>query len=489
MMVSHCSRRSAIDCISWFRRGGTPLLFLCALATAAAAPPNILWIIAEDMGVNFSCYGETALQTPVVDRMAREGVRFANAFATAPVCSAARSALITGMYQTTLGAHNHQSSRGSHKIFLPQNVRLVPELFKAAGYYVTNQEKADYNFEWDPSVYAGEDWSGRAPGQPFFAQVQLRGGKLRDDKADLARIRKELPRLVGPQDVRIPPYYPDHPEIRQDWADYLNAVAYTDREVGVVLERLRKDGDAANTYVFFITDHGISHARGKQFLYDEGIHVPLVLWGPGLPAGTVREDLAELIDLGPTSLALAGIPIPAVMQGRDLLAGLPPLEVSFAARDRCDETVDRIRSVRTSQYKYIRNYYPERPYLQPSSYKDGKPFIQLIRRLDREGRLDPVQSLITAPRRPPEELYDLRNDPWEIHNLAGDAGSRPVLEQLRTRLDRWIVDTRDQGEIPESEAAYDSEMEVYLADKPSEERRAQIRRNIAQMKAWQAAGR
>jgi arylsulfatase A-like enzyme len=467
----------------------TTFLWFAGALFSAERPPNIVWIIGEDMSPHFSCYGETAIATPHVDRMAREGVRFDRAFATAPVCSASRSALITGMYQTTIGAHHHQSSRGTEKIHLPKDVRLVPELFKAAGYYVTNDGKSDYNFESDETVYAGKDWRQRARGQPFFAQILLRGGKFRGGRSALSTIRDAFKKEMTPEQVTLPPYYPPHPVVLQDWADYLDAARYTDLEVGRILEELKEAGEADHTFVFFMTDHGISHIRGKQFLYDEGTRVPLVVRGPGLPGGATRQDLVELIDVAATSLALAGVGVPSWMQARNLFAAQPaPRTAVFAARDRCDETVDHIRSVRTERYKYIRNYYPLRPYMQPSSYKDGKAITRAIRAWQKEGRLNETQLLMLAPTRPAEELYDLEKDPWEIHNRAGDPAFESTLVQLRGKLDRWVIDTGDQGQTPESDAVYDANMEVYVGEKEPA-RQAQVRRNIAQMKAWAAAGK
>ena len=263
--------------------------------------------------------------------------------------------------------------------------------------------------------------------------------------------------------VKLPPYLPDDPVIREDWAQYLDAVRYTDWEVGQVLDRLKQAGELDNTVVFFLTDHGISHVRNKQFLYDGGMHVPLVVRGPKFKPGTVRSDLVEQIDLAATSLALAGIPKPATMQARDLLAdNYEPRRYVFSARDRADETVDRIRAVRSERHKYIRNFYPNRPYLQPNAYKDGKPIVQAMRRLHEEGKLTPEQALIMRETRPAEELYDLQNDPYELKNLADDPAHQEVLKELRRELDEWIARTDDHGRNPEPAAMYDSDMAVYL---------------------------
>lgn len=471
---------------------------LSSLSAATAERPNIVWIVVEDMSCHFGCYGESTIDTPRVDRLAAEGVRFSRAFVTAPVCSAARSALITGMYQTSIGAHHHRSGRGERKIHLPEGVRLVPELFREAGYYTVNAYypsrgdiigKTDYNFEWDASAYDGNDWAGRKPDQPFFAQVQLRGGKLRDADKWYADVEANVENLVAPGQVTLPPYYPDDAVIREDWARYLNAVRHTDAEAGAVIDRLRAEGLLDNTYIFFFTDHGISHARGKQFLYDEGIRVPLIVRGPGITAGRVRDDLIVHIDVAATSLALAGIDVPPYMQGCDLFAdGYHPRSFIVAARDRCDETVDRIRCVRTERYKYIRNDHPFRPYLQPNAYKDAKPTLRRLRELAAEGKLSPVESLVMAETRPAEELYDLRDDPFEVVNLAGDPRVAEDLMRLRQTLNTWIRTTGDCGQRPEG-AMYDSDMAVYLSrTSKSTEYNEQVHRNVDLMKLWDRRG-
>lgn len=470
--------------------------------------PNILWIIVDDMSADFGCYGSPEVNTPHVDGLARRGLRFEKAFVTAPVCSPCRSALITGMYQTSIGAHHHRSGRGELKIQLPPGIRPIPALFQDAGYYTcccnwplraNRPGKTDYNFAWDRKIYDGGDWRERPAGQPFFAQVQLPGGKLRGGtQASADRLARRAVRELGsasPADsVRLPPWYPDHPVLRQDRAAYLDSVRFTDLAVGRIIDQLRSDGDLGNTVVFFMTDHGISHARAKQFLYDEGIHVPLVIAGPSIPVGT-RDDLVEHIDLAATSLALGGIPVPADMQSRDLLAhDYQPRSAVYAARDRCDETVDRIRCLRTDRYKYIRNGYPQRPWLQPNAYKDNKSVLRTLRVLHREGGLSAAQAMLLTGPRPVEELYDLQADPGELDNLADDPAHRVTLADLRQRLDQWVRETGDQGQQPEPDAMYQSDMDVYLgglqsAKQPNRQRIEEIRENILLMQQWQQSGK
>jgi arylsulfatase A-like enzyme len=474
----------------------------CKKETPKVAP-NILWIIVEDMSSHFGYQCEALVTTPHIDLLAKQGVVFENAYVTAPVCSASRSAMITGMYQTSIGAHNHRSSRGKEKIHLPEKLKTIPELFKEAGYYTCNSQeqydkkgKEDYNFDYDSGqLYDGTDWSKRAAGQPFFAQIQLRGGKLRNVPKWQEEVMAGLDAsvIVTPNQVDLPPYYPKDPIFLQDWADYLNNVSFTDLEVGKIMARLKKENLLENTVVFLITDHGISQARGKQFLYDEGTKIPFVIWAPKLLEPQINQDLISHIDMSATSLQLAGIAIPNTMEARPLLGtNYSPREFIVSARDRCDETVDHIRSVRKGNFKYIKNYLPNRPYLQPCDYKDHKPWMSVLHRLDQQGKLTETQQLVTAKTRPTEELYDLSADPYEIHNLADNKAYTSDLNSLRGLLDSWIQETGDQGMTPESVKNYDSDMEAYLAPFRRRGQIAQaknIEANIALMKQWAKEGK
>ena len=482
----------------------TGILSQLPLRGAESSTPNILWIIVDDMSANFSSYGETVIETPHVDHLASNGVRFTNAYVTAPVCSPNRSAFITGMYQTSIGAHHHRSGQGKLRIHLPDGIRPVPELFQEAGYYTaitawpngdrTSLGKTHYNFEWDKAMYDGPDWGQRQPDQLFFAQIHLPGGKHRGRSLESfdgisARVEELLGSRTDPAKVKVPPYYPDDPVIRGDWAAYLDSVRLTDKFVGDIVERLKREGDYEDTVVLFMSDHGISHARGKQFLYDEGLHVPLVIAGPSIKPGQVRKDLVEHIDIAALSLRLAGIEIPRYMQARDILGrDYTKRTAVFFARDRCDETVDYIRGLRTARYKYIRNLLPNRPHLQPNRYKDGKDILKALRKAHAAGTLNETQALLFAPTRPEEEFYDLTEDPFEVRNLAGDPQHQTQLKKLRRRLDEWIERTNDQG--PESEAMYDSNMAVFSNSPNTDAEQAGIlRRNIALMKRWAAEGK
>ncbi len=479
------------------------------VATAAASKqPNIVWMIVEDMSPHFACYGEKTIQTPNVDRLAAEGTRFSRAFVTAPICSICRSALITGRYQTSIGAQNHRSSVPGHEIRLPEDVRLIPAIFRESGYHTNNLTveaftksdaevkqspsvkvaKTDYNFVWDESsTYDTTHWAARQSGKPFFVQVQLHGGKYRgqgDGKQWPAKVKKDLGSTTSSTSVTLPPYLPNDPVILEDWAQYLDTVRYTDWEVGRVIQRLKDAGEFENTVLIFMTDHGISHVRNKQFLYDGGTHVPLIIRGPNVASGVVRDDVVEHIDLGATSMGFAGITKPAFMFSQDILSSsYKPREYVFAARDRADETVDLIRSVRDTRWKYIFNGFPSRPYLQPNRYKDAKPIVQAMRRLHADGKLNAEQSLIMAETRPSEELYDTQNDPYELHNLAADPKESERVTQMRTALVYWQKRTGDIAK-PESEEVYKAEVNAAHAEGGKNKNMSVYQSNVDLMLRW-----
>lgn len=419
--------------------------------------PNILWLIAEDFGVELGCYGTKEVFTPNLDRLAADGVRFTRAFTTAPVCSPSRSAFMTGMYQTTIGAHHHRSHRDDG-YRLPEGVRLLSDWFRDTGYYTANLRhlpaefgfsgvcKTDWNFEYPDQPFESDRWSDLPAHQPFFAQINFQE----------THRKFHAPPRADPAKVEIPPYYPDHPVTRADWAAYLDSATELDRKVGLVLAQLETDGLAANTIVVFFADNGQAHVRGKQFCYDSGLHIPLIVrWPRGLPPparyrpGTVDDRLIAAIDLAPTMLSLAGAEKPAKMEGQVFLGPHAelPREYVFGARDRCDETVFRFRTVRDARYRYIRNFTPDRPFLSPNGYKEGSyPVWNLLKQLHAVGTLAPEQDALCAPTMPEEELYDLDHDPYEIHNLVTSVDHHATLARLRTVLSDWIERSGDQGQ-------------------------------------------
>lgn len=436
---------------------------LCAVDAPQPDKPNILWLIAEDFSPHLGCYGTKEVWTPNLDRLAGEGMRYTRAFTTAPVCSASRSAFMTGMYQTTIGAHHHRSHRDDGYT-LPEGVKVATDRFREAGYFTANIRalpaelgfkgtgKTDWNFTYAGKPFDSDQWGDLKGHQPFYAQINF---------SETHR-RFHGPPKADPAKVELPPIYPDHPVARQDWAAYLDDASELDRKIGLVLKQLEADGLADNTMVLFIGDHGQAHVRGKQFVYDDGLRIPLIIrWPRALPApknfaaGTVSDQLLCALDLTATSLALAGVQKPANMQGRVFLGDQSeaPRQVVFGARDRCDETMFRFRTARDARYRYIKNFMPERPLLQANAYKARSyPVWNLIKELGAADKLTEWQkNFYLAPAMPPEELYDMDADPYSMTNLVSSAKPehQAALQRLRKELDTWIEESNDQGRIPE----------------------------------------
>lgn len=432
-------------------------------ARASIEPrPNILWISCEDTGPQLGCYGDPHALTPTLDRLAAQGVRYIRAHTVAGVCAPSRSGIITGMYPSSLGSQYMRC-----RIELPEFVHCFPEYLRRAGYYCTNNSKTDYNFAppaeaWDESSNKAH-WRKRAKGQPFFSvfnivcthegQVRLRGAAY---AADTARLTPGDRR--DPARLPLPPYYPDTPESRRDWANYYELITAMDYQAGDRLRELEQDGLLDDTIVFFWGDHGVGLPRAKRWVYEASTHAPLIVRvpekfraaGQGVPA-SVDSRLVSFIDLGPTALNLAGVEVPAHMQGQPFLGPkLPtPRRHVFAARDRMDERYDSIRAVSDGRYRYIRNFQPWTPWAQPLRYAEQGNVLKEMRRLHGAGKLTGPALAFLAPRKPVEELYDVREDPWCIRNLAGAGAHRGTEARLRKTLDDWMIETRDLGLIPE----------------------------------------
>lgn len=446
------------------------LLLTGSAFAAESAQPNILFILAEDIGPQLASYGEPLVRTPHLDALAARGVRYTRAFTTAPVCSASRSAIMTGMYQTTIGAHQH---RTWNRLPLPAGVRTLTDYFREAGYFTANLSaapgkgkrtlpsglkisgsdgsgKTDYNFLVE-KPFDGHDWNQRAPGQPFFAQITIQESH-KGDGWTLARSAASPVGHVDASQVKLPPYYPDHPIAREEYANYLDAIALMDSYVGEVLARLERDGLAKNTIVVFIGDNGQCLFRSKQFLYDGGLSIPLIIsWPDRRRAGAVDTQLVSSIDVSAALLGFAGITPAPVFQGRNFLApGATPRTHIFGARDRMDVSTDRMRAVRTERWKYIRNYFPGIPYMQHNAYKESiYPTWNLVKELARAGKLTPEAALFAADHKPIEELFDLSADPHEVHNLAAAPAHAATLRELRGLIDRWVVESGDKGGVIE----------------------------------------
>jgi arylsulfatase A-like enzyme len=426
--------------------------------------PNILWITCEDISPHLGCYGDDFATTPNLDALARRGVRYTHAFATASVCSPARSCLITGVYPISLGTQHLRS-----RVPLPKAIKCFPEYLRAAGYYCTNNVKEDYQFitppeTWDESSRRA-GWRKRGPDQPFFSvfnltcthqsQVRLRGDALAARTASLTPGERH-----DPAKVPLPPYYPDAPEVRRDMANLYDLITVMDKQAGELLGQLEEDGLTDETIVFFYSDHGTGLPRHKRWLYDSGVHVPLIIHfpekfrdlAPGDP-GSTEDRLVSFVDFAPTVLSLVGLEIPAYMQGVAFLgpkAG-EPKEYVFAVRDRVDEVCEMSRTVRDARFRYIRNYMPHRARMQYGYFSEQTPTRRAFRRLAAGNQLTGAPLEFMSTDKPPEELYDTVEDPHELVNLAESPQHEEILGQMRKALWPWMIEKRDTGLLPEAE--------------------------------------
>ncbi|WKN42920.1 sulfatase family protein [Tunicatimonas pelagia] len=405
--------------------------------------PNIVWIMLEDWGYQLSCYGEPGISTPNVDKLAAAGIRYTNAFATAPVCSPSRSAMMTGFHQNYIRANQHRTNgSGFTRQPLPHGIRPMTHLLQEAGYFTCfmANRKTDMNFTHEGDLYQGEDWSEREEGQPFFAQLTFPGTHRRWQRDSINPIAIE--------DVQLPPYYPQTDLAKRDWANGLEAMQNVDRQVGEVLDRLEAEGLAENTLVFLIGDNGRCMPRGKQFLYDGGIQVPIIARWPGqIEAGEVSDAMVMTIDITKTILDVAGAKSTHPLHGKNLLESeIAEREFIFAARDKMDSTHDAMRAIRTEQYKLIHNLMPERAYCQYNNYKERSyPVLTLLNVMHLKGELPPEQDRFMADSKPEYELYDLQDDPYELNNLADEVAHQSVKDSLLTELNQWREKINDQG--------------------------------------------
>lgn len=440
-------------------------IIICGARLAhGASRPNVLWITCEDSSPNLHCYGDDYAVTPNLDRLANEGVRYTRAFTVAGVCAPSRSCLITGMYPSTIGSQHMRSTTR-----LPEGIRCFTEYLREAGYYCSNNSKEDYNFKtprsaWDESSPKAH-WRRRQPGQPFFAVFNFTTTHESQIRLDDAAFAKRTAKLRDrerhdPAAASVPRYHPDTPVVRRDWARYYDLVTVMDKQAGELLDQLAEDGLADDTIVFFFSDHGVGLPRGKRWLYDSGLHVPLVIrfppryrhFAPG-EAGATCDRLVSFVDFAPTVLSLAGVAPPEHLQGVAFLgehAG-PARQYVYGIRDRMDERYDLSRAVRDRRWKYIRNYRPELPSAQPIEYMEEMPTMRQWRRLAAEGKLEGPSALFMQPTKPIEELYDTESDPDEVNNLATGAEHRDALERLRAAHLQWVRETRDLGFLPEAE--------------------------------------
>jgi len=453
------------------------LLGLALLATFssldnanAEAPvrPNIIWISCEDISPHIGCFGDAHAITPNLDRLAQSSVRYPNTFTTAGVCAPCRSAIISGVYQSTLGTH-HMRCQAQ----LPKFIKPFPTYLRNVGYYCTNNRKQDYQFKtpkgvWDESSKKAH-WKNRPDkSKPFFAVFNFGGchesGINNQEKYESVTAQLTDQQRQDPAKLELPPYYPDTPIVREDWKRNYELITAMDAWAGELIQELKDEGVFENTIIMFWSDHGVGLPRAKRWLYDSGTKIPLMVRMPestadALPGigyqqrGSVNEELISGLDFAPTVLKLAGLKTPEYFQGRAFLGRdlSPKRKYVFGARDRMDERYDIIRAVRDKRFRYIRNYEPFKPYYQFMNTPEQGATMREIRRVHAEGGLPAAAELFMADRKPAEELYDLVADPHEVNNLVTDPQFASDLNRLRkTHLD-WVVKTRDIGLIPESE--------------------------------------
>jgi N-sulfoglucosamine sulfohydrolase len=428
---------------------------------AGAQPrrPNILCVVCEDISPRLGSYGDTVARTPVLDRLARQGVRFTRMFDVSGVCAPSRAALITGVYPTAIGAdHMRTSHKGvpgvsPYEVVPPPHVRPFTELMRAAGYFTTNNAKTDYQFSAPPTAWDENGrtahWKHRPAGMPFFSIFNL-------ETTHESQVwdRAKDPAAFAPEHVLLPPYLPDTPVVRRDVARLYGNIAVMDREVGEILAELDEAGLADETIVIFYSDNGGPLPREKRQVLDSGTHVPFIMRLPGgAHAGETFDDLASFVDIPATILSLAGVEAPAWMQGRPFWGEqkAPPRDYVFAARDRLDEVYDAQRAVRDRRFLYVRNYRPDTAAYLDLAYRKQMGIMQELLRLRDAGELDPVQSRWFAAPRPAEELYDTVVDPYQVHDLGADPAYRGRVERMRAVLEEWVKGNHDDPLRPESD--------------------------------------
>ena len=426
----------------------TPILrvifVLCSFYVLAQERPNIIWLMAEDMSLDLECYGMKGVKTPNLNQMAAKGVRFDNCFVTNPICSPSRSAMITGVHQVKINAHNHRSNRD---VPLDENFKPFTYWLREAGYttilghhgVMGKGRKIDVNFKHEPLG----PWDGKTKfglfdkydtfekgDEPFFAQIQLVASH-RGDWWNEVRDNSEHP--VDPNEIELPEYMADHPVIRLDWAKYLDQIEYLDNEVGMIFQELEEKGMAHNTVVIFIGDNGRCNIRGKGYLQDPGLHIPLIVYYPkGLKEGEIRKDVVSATDITATILDFADIKVPDYMTGKPIFKSDFKRDYVYGARDLWDEIEEKSRALCSADWKYIRNDRPEVPFDAHQAYLEFyRPAVHVMRQLNKEGKLSEKEKLFFVETKPKEELYDLSKDPQELQNLAENPDFAAKLKEMR----------------------------------------------------------
>ena len=448
------------------------LFFLVITGFAFAQPkPNVLWITIEDTSPQFiGCYGNKNARTPVIDKLAEEGVRFTNAFSTGTVCSPSRTAIITGVKTYKTGTGNHRS-----KYPVPQFMKGFPYYLQKQGYYTTNNVKTDYNVAgekefikeaWNESSNKAGWWD-RKPGQPFFAVFNYNESHQSRTMTETYEwyLKNVLEKLesgdrIDDNDFEMPPFYLDSPEMRKQFARVYNSIKLTDKKIGELLARLEKDKLKDSTIIFFYADHGEGMPRGKTNGINYGYRVPFIIWFPEMykhlspwgTAGAVTDELVDFTDLAPTLISLGGGNIPEHMDGRPFLGKKrsKPVTHLFLSSDRSDNGIDMIRTVTDGKYFYSRNFMPFIPEARYIRYMEIGEIKQQMRKDLAEDKFNPLQKSLFDDR-PAEFLFDIENDLWETKNLANEPEFKGVLEKMRKLLKEEILKSRDVMFLPEYE--------------------------------------
>ncbi len=443
------------------------LINLVILLGNAQEKPNIIWLMAEDMSTDLECYGMKAVKTPHLNKLAEEGIRFDNCFVTNSICSPSRSAMLTGTHQIKINAHHHRSNRN---IPLDEDFKPFTYFLREAGYtcilghekVMNKGRKIDVNFkhkaigEWDGKESFGlfdkYDRFDEAD-QPFFAQIQLQVTHRGDWWND---VRDQSSHPVNPDEVELPQYMADHPTIHLDWAKYLDQVEYMDNEVGMIFQELEDKGMADNTIIIFIGDNGRCNIRGKGYVHDPGLRIPFIMYYPNkIGKGIVRKDIISATDITATILDFAGLEVPKFMTGQAIFDKRFKREYVYSARDLWDEVEEKMRSVTSDKWKYIRNDNTQAWDAHQAYLEFYRPAVHVMRTLKEEGKLSESEALFFADQKPIEELYDLEKDPQELNNLASDPQYSSTLKKLRKltcRYDKEMTPVSDVYEpiVPNS---------------------------------------
>ncbi|MDO6437448.1 sulfatase-like hydrolase/transferase [Cyclobacterium sp. 1_MG-2023] len=429
--------------------------------------PNILWISHEDLGPIYGAYGDEYANTPILDQLADKSIKFTQVFSNAPICAPARSTLITGMYASSLGTQHLRSD-----IPVPEPMKILPEVMREAGYYTSNNVKTDYNFShegrWDESSKEAH-WRNRPEGKPFFSVFNFMITHEGPTNALRSTDTSGLKNFHDPKKAVLPPHLPDSPKMREIWAHMYDLLSVFDRQVGDLLGQLEEDGLLEETIIFVFSDHGHGLPGHKRWLDNAGLQVPFLLHVPEkykhlvAPITAMESDrLVSFVDFAPTTLALAGVPVPDMMEGINFLAKEERKYV-FGYRDRADDVYEVSRSVYDGRYLYIRHFMPHLPYYQNALiFNKGGSYAE-INRLREAGDL-PEATMKMFTSKPVEILYDLKTDPLEQHNLANDPKFENKIAELANELDEWMIQNRDTGLLSEGimmQQAKGNNMSVY----------------------------